>query len=47
MGQPLVSIVNENEKWITANFKETQVNGLCMSDHPVKITVDAICWKNI
>lgn len=41
VGQPLVSIVNENEKWITANFKETQVNGMYVGQ-PVKISVDAI-----
>jgi membrane fusion protein (multidrug efflux system) len=44
LGQPLVSIVNENEKWITANFKETQVNGFYVGQ-PVKITVDAISGK--
>ncbi|MTH14755.1 HlyD family secretion protein [Flavobacterium sp. LC2016-01] len=44
LGQPLVSIVNENEKWITANFKETQVNGFYIGQ-PVKITVDAISGK--
>ena len=40
-GQPLVSIVSENRKWIVANFKETQVYAL----HPgkeVKIELDAI-----
>lgn len=44
LGQPLVSIVNENEKWITANFKETQVNGFYIGQ-TVKITVDAISGK--
>jgi membrane fusion protein (multidrug efflux system) len=41
VGQPLVSIVNENEKWVTANFKETQVNGM-YTGQPVTISVDAI-----
>ncbi len=40
-GQPLVSIVNEKDKWITANFKETQVNGMYVGQ-PVEIAVDAI-----
>lgn len=44
LGQPLVSIVNENEKWITANFKETQVHGFYVGQ-PVKITIDAISDK--
>ncbi|WP_432326584.1 HlyD family secretion protein [Mucilaginibacter sp. P25] len=40
-GQPLVSIVNERDKWITANFKETQVYGMYIGQ-PVDIKVDAI-----
>lgn len=44
LGQPLVSIVNENQKWITANFKETQVSGFFVGQS-VKITVDAISGK--
>jgi membrane fusion protein (multidrug efflux system) len=40
-GQPLVSIVNEKEKWVTANFKETQVSGMYVGQ-PVDIQVDAI-----
>ena len=40
-GQPLVSIVNEKEKWVTANFKETQVNGMYVGQQ-VDIQVDAI-----
>jgi membrane fusion protein (multidrug efflux system) len=43
-GQPLVSIVNEREKWVTANFKETQVNGMYVGQ-PVEIQVDAIHGK--
>lgn len=44
LGQPLVSIVNEKNKWITANFKETQVNGFYIGQ-PVDIVVDAISGK--
>ena len=40
-GQPLVSIVNEKEKWVTANFKETQVYGMYIGQ-PAEIRVDAI-----
>lgn len=43
-GQPLVSIINESEKWITANFKETQVDGMYVGQ-PVDIRVDAINKK--
>jgi len=43
-GQPLVSIVNENQKWITANFKETQLEGLRIGQ-AVKIEIDAISKK--
>tara|TARA_R110002051_G_scaffold314666_1_gene391993 strand:+ start:54387 stop:55427 length:1041 start_codon:yes stop_codon:yes gene_type:complete len=39
-GQPLVSIVNENSKWITANFKETQVKGMYVGQS-VEIEIDA------
>lgn len=40
-GQPLVSIVNEKEKWVTANFKETQVNSMYVGQQ-VDIKIDAI-----
>jgi membrane fusion protein (multidrug efflux system) len=43
-GQPLVSIINEREKWITANYKETQVAGMYIGQ-PVEIRVDAIEGK--
>ncbi|SDP45430.1 membrane fusion protein, multidrug efflux system [Mucilaginibacter sp. OK268] len=43
-GQPLVSIINENQKWITANYKETQVEGMYIGQ-PVDIRVDAINGK--
>lgn len=41
VGQPLVSIVSENEKWVTANFKETQISGMYVGQ-PVAISVDAL-----
>jgi membrane fusion protein (multidrug efflux system) len=40
-GQPLVSIINEKEKWITANYKETQVAGMYVGQ-PVEIRADAM-----
>lgn len=40
-GQPLISIINEQEKWITANFKETQVHGMYVGQ-AVDIRIDAI-----
>jgi len=43
-GQPLVSIVNENSKWITANFKETQMSAI-QDGKDVNITIDAIPGK--
>lgn len=43
-GQPLVSIINEGEKWITANYKETQVADMFVGQ-PVEIRVDAIDGK--
>ncbi|MDQ0640290.1 membrane fusion protein (multidrug efflux system) [Pedobacter sp. W3I1] len=43
-GQPLVSIINEGEKWITANFKETQVSEM-YTGQPVEIKVDALKGK--
>lgn len=39
-GQPLVSIIDEGQKWITANYKETQVAGMYVGQ-PVEISVDA------
>ena len=44
LGQPLVSIVNENQKWITANFKETQMSQMHVGS-AVKISVDAFSGK--
>jgi membrane fusion protein, multidrug efflux system len=43
-GQPLVSIINEREKWITANYKETQVADMYVGQ-PAEIRVDAIDGK--
>jgi membrane fusion protein (multidrug efflux system) len=43
-GQPLVSIINESEKWITANYKETQVSEMYIGQ-PAEIRVDAITGK--
>jgi membrane fusion protein (multidrug efflux system) len=43
-GQPLVSVVNTNNKWVIANFKETQVHGMYL-DQPVEIEADAIPGK--
>jgi membrane fusion protein (multidrug efflux system) len=40
-GQPLVFIVNDHKKWITANFKETQIEDLHIGQ-VVNIEVDAI-----
>jgi membrane fusion protein (multidrug efflux system) len=44
LGQPLVSIINENEKWIMANYKETQVADMYLGQ-PAEIRVDAIDGK--
>lgn len=43
-GQPLVSVVNTNDKWVIANFKETQVHGMYVGQ-PVTIEADAIPGK--
>lgn len=43
-GQPLVSVVNTNNKWVIANFKETQVHGMYLGQ-PVQIEADAIPGK--
>lgn len=43
-GQPLVYLINESEKWVTANFMETQVADMYVGQ-PVEITVDAIDGK--
>lgn len=40
-GQPLVSVVNTADKWVIANFKETQVHGMYIGQ-PVSIEADAI-----
>jgi membrane fusion protein (multidrug efflux system) len=43
-GQPLVSIINDGEKWINANYKETQVADMYIGQI-VEIRVDAIDGK--
>lgn len=43
-GQPLVSVVNTADKWVTANFRETQVYGMYVGQ-PVEIEADAIPGK--
>jgi membrane fusion protein (multidrug efflux system) len=43
-GQTLVSIINEGEKWVTANYKETQVASMYVGQ-AVEIRVDAITDK--
>lgn len=43
-GQPLVSVVNTDDKWVIANFKETQVHGMYVGQ-PVQIEADAIPGK--
>ena len=43
-GQVLLDLVNENEKWVIANYKETQTNKL-KEGQSVKIKVDAISGK--
>jgi membrane fusion protein (multidrug efflux system) len=45
-GQPLVSVVNTNDKWVIANFKETQVKGMYVGQ-PVQIEADAIPGRKI
>jgi len=40
-GQPLISIVNEKQKWVIANFKETQVANMHVGQQ-VEIVVDAL-----
>jgi membrane fusion protein, multidrug efflux system len=43
-GQPLVSVVNTDNKWVIANFKETQIHGMQVGQ-PVQIAADAIPGK--
>lgn len=44
-GQPIVSIVRDNEKWITANYTEDQIARLHVGS-PVKIKIDALTDKD-
>ena len=43
-GQTLLSIVNENDVWVIANYKESQTSKMKIGDK-VKISVDAIPGK--
>ncbi|SEJ59866.1 membrane fusion protein, multidrug efflux system [Dyadobacter sp. SG02] len=43
-GQPLVSIINEGNKWVTANYKETQVAEM-QPGQKVTIALDALPGK--
>lgn len=38
-GQSIVPIINENNKWVTANFKETQIEGM-HAGQEVEISID-------
>ena len=40
-GQTLVNLVDENDKWVVANYKETQTTHIG-EGYPVDIEVDAI-----
>ena len=40
-GQAVVNLVNESDKWVVANYKETQTENLAVGQD-VEITVDAI-----
>jgi len=39
-GQPLMAIVQDDEVWVVANFKETQLRGMRVGQ-PVEVSVDA------
>lgn len=41
VGQPLVTIINEREKWVIANYKETQVAKMYVGQ-PANLEVDAL-----
>ena len=45
-GQTLVDIVDENERWIVANYKETQTTHI-REGQPVEIEVDAVPGINV
>ncbi|HEY4112214.1 HlyD family secretion protein [Puia sp.] len=44
VGQPLVTIINEKEKWVVANFKETQVARM-HDGQPAQMELDALPGK--
>lgn len=43
-GQPLLSIIRSNDKWVTANYTESQIASLHIGQ-PVNIAIDAIAGK--
>lgn len=43
-GIPLLGFVDANERWVTANFKETKIQGVKVG-HAVDIKIDAISGK--
>lgn len=43
-GQPIMGFVVGNERWVVANFKETELKGIEPGKH-VKVTVDALPGK--
>jgi membrane fusion protein (multidrug efflux system) len=43
-GQSIVPIIDENNKWVTANFKETQIEGMKVGQ-PVEIAIDGFSDK--
>ncbi|MGZ3745021.1 MAG: HlyD family secretion protein [Pseudobdellovibrionaceae bacterium] len=44
-GVPLLGLVGDQERWVTANFKETEISGIKIGS-PVDIDIDAINGKN-
>lgn len=44
-GVPLIGFVDAKERWVTANFKETEISAIRLGA-PVKISVDAISGKS-
>ena len=45
MGQPLFGFVEDGERWVDANLKETQISGI-IPGRAVKVSVDAISGKS-
>ena len=40
-GQLVVNIIKEKDLWVSANFRESQISGLCVGQ-PVDIHVDGL-----